>query len=99
MEDSLVSINSNEVILWIGCQFTVEIAGSYHGFFVGGQSTGSILDDGKNFCHSIVEGFLIDVEHFLLQLIYLIEDIFTFINRCILDGSLELFDFCLLLIG
>ena len=97
--DGFVAIDGDEILTGVSSQFAVKVGGSHDGLLVLGKATGGLFDNGENLGHSLVECFFVDVEHFLLQLVYLGEDVGTLVNRRILDGGLELFDFLFLLVG
>ena len=91
--DSLVTIDGDEVVGWVGCQLTVEVVGCNHSLLVLCETASGILDDAESCRQNLVEGNLILVECFLLQLVDLVEDSLTLVDRSILNLSLE---FCYL---
>ena len=99
MVDGLVAIDSDKVLTGIGCQLTVEVGSGDDGFFVFCKATGGLLHDGEHLEHHFVEGLLVNLQHFLLDLIDLCEDVCTLIDRRVLDGSLQFGNLCFLLCG
>ena len=95
----LVAVDSDKVLTGIGCKFTVEIGSGNDGLLVLGKASGCVLNNGKHLRKDFVEGFLVDVEHFLLDLVDLGKDIGTLIDGCVLDGSLQLLYLLFLLLG
>ena len=99
MIDGFVAIDGDEVLTGIGSQLTVEVGSRDDGLLVLCEATGSLLDDGKHFVHHFVESLLVDVQHFLLYLVNLCEDVCTLIDRGVLDGGLQFGNFVFLLCG
>jgi len=99
MIDSLVAIDGDEVLAGVGSQFTVEVGGRNDGLLVLGKAAGRLLDDGEHLGHHLVEGLLVNLEHFLLQLVDLGEDVGTLVNGRVLDGGLQAFNLCFLFLG
>ena len=89
MIDSLVAINRDKVFLGISSQLAIEICSSHNSLFVLCETTGCLFHDGKHLRHHPIKCFLVDLEHFFLNLIDLCEDISTFINGCVLDSCLQ----------
>ena len=87
--DSLVAIDGNEIVLWIRSQLAVEVCSSNYSLLVLSETAGSILNDSENLRQYLIEGDFILVESFLLQLVNLVEDTFTLIDRSVLNLSLE----------
>ncbi len=88
--NGLVAIDGDKVVGRIGSQFTVEIVGNNHSLLVLGKAAGGILDDAIGNRHNIVEGLLVLLERVLLKTVYLVENLFTLINRSFLDGGTQL---------
>ena len=86
----LVAVDGDEVLARVGCQFTVEVCGRDDGVFVRGEAFGRFLHDGEHFGHILVELVLVFVEYFLLQLVYLGEDVGALVDGSVLDSGLEL---------
>ena len=63
------------------------------------KETARRFADGEYLRHHLVERLLIDVEHFLLQLVYLGEDVGTLVDGRVLDGGLQAFNLCFLFLG
>ena len=97
MVDSLITVDGDKVLLGITGQFTVEVCSRYDGLFVLSETLGSLFYDGENLRHHLIERFLIDIEHFLLYLVDLLENAGTFVNGGVLDGCLQFCNFGLLL--
>ena len=96
MVDSFITINGNEVLLGISCQFTIKLSGSYDGLFILGKALGCLLDDGKDFRHHFVKCFLVNVEYFFLNLVNLSKDICTLVNRRVFNSCLQFSNLCFL---
>ena len=99
MIDGLVTVDGDEVLLRVTSQLTVEVCGRHDGLLVLGKAAGGLFHDGKHFWHHLVEGFLVDVEHFLLDLVDLCEDVCTLVDGGALDGGLQFVDAGFLLLG
>ena len=97
--DSLVTIDGDEVVGWVGCQLTVKVVGCNHSLLVLCETASGILDDAESSRQNLVEGNLILVECFLLQLVDLVEDSFTLIDWSVFDFSLKLSNLCLFFLG
>ena len=95
MIDGFIAIDGNKIFLRIGSQFAVEIGCGNNSFFVFGKSAGCIFHDTECHGHNIIKGFLVYIERFFLEFVYLIEDTLAFIDGCIFD---ILFQFCNLLL-
>ena len=86
--NSLVTIDSDEVFLWITSQLTVEIVCCNNSLLVLSKSACCLFNDGEHLGHDLVEGTFVDFQYFLLDFIDLGKDIGTLVDRCILDGCL-----------
>ena len=78
--DSLVAFDAHEVVL--GGQFTVEVVGGHYDLFVFGKAACCVLDDGERVRQGLVECNFVAFEHFLFELVDLVED-----NLAVFDGS------------
>ena len=97
--DSLVAIDGNEVVLWIRSQFAVEVSSSNYCLLVLCETAGGILYDSEHLRQYLVEGDFILVESFLLQLVNLVEDTFTLIDRSVFNLSFEFGNLSLLFLS
>ena len=88
--DSLVVFDSYEILC--SCKFTVEIICSNNHFVVLGKSSGCILHDAEGNRQYLVEHYFIFVQDFLFQLVYLIEDFLSLIDRRVFDFRLQTLD-------
>ena len=99
MVDGFVTVDSDEVFLRVTCQFTVEVCGSHNGLLVLGKTLGGLFHDGKHLRHHLVECFLVNVEHFLLNLVDLCKDVCALVDGGALDGALQFFNTGFLLLS
>ena len=90
MIDGFVAVDGDEVFLRVTSQLAVKVGGSHHCLFVLRKASSGILYNGKYFGTHLVKSLFIDFQGFLLQFVYLIEDILTFVNRCIFNGGFQL---------
>ena len=97
--NSIVTIDSDKVFLWIRSQLTVEVSSCHHSLFVLGKAACCIFDDSKSYRHHLVERLFKFVECFLFKFIYLMENRLTLINRSVFDGSFQFCYFLLLLVS
>ena len=88
MIDGFITIDGDEVLLWVAGQFTVEVSSCNYGLLVFSKTACCFLYNGKNLWHYLVECLLVDIQYFLLDLVDLSEDIGTLVDRCILDSCL-----------
>ena len=86
--DGLVAVDGDEVVGGISREVTVKLVGCYHSFLVLGKASRRFLDDGKHLWHGLVEFFFVDVENFLFELVNLLEQFGTLVNRRVLDSFL-----------
>ena len=94
-----VAIDADEVVARVASQLAVEVSGCHHSLFVLGETACRLLNDAESHRHHLVECFLIDFEYFLVNLVYLVEDSLTLVDRCFFNLSFELFYLSLLLFG
>ena len=73
--DGLVVLDADKILG--GGQLTVEVGGCNHDFLVLREAACRVLHDGKGRGQHLVQRFLIDIEYFLFQLVYLVEEFFT----------------------
>ena len=97
--DSLVAIDGNKVLLRIASQLAVEIGSCNNHLLVLGKAACGFLYDSEYLGHYLVQGLLVNLQYFLLDLIDLSEDIGTLIDRGVFDCSLQFFDTGFLLLG
>ena len=95
----LVAVDGDEVVFGILCKLTVEVGGGNHCLLVFSETTGCVLYDAESHRHDFVESLLVQVEHFLLQLVDGVEDRLALINRSLLNLSLQLGNLSLLLVS
>ena len=88
--DGLVAVDGDEVVGRIACQLAVELSGCNYRLFVLGEAACRILHNAEGCGQYLVECYLVVVECFFLQFVYLVEDTFTLIDGCVLDGSFQL---------
>ena len=96
MVDSLVAVNRNEVLPGICCQLTVKVCGSDYCFFILGKALSRLFDDGEDFWHHFIKGFLIDIENVFLNLVDLSKDVCTLVDGRIFNGCLQFGNLCFL---
>ena len=89
MIDGLVAIDGDKVFLGVGSQFAVEIGSRHNGLLVLGEAASRLLHDAEHLGHHLVEGYLIDVEGFLLQLVDFGKYLGTLVDGRVLDGCLQ----------
>ena len=87
--DGLVTVDGDEVLSGIGSQLPIEVCGCDDGLLVLGKPFGSLFHNGEHLRHHLIEGFLVDVEDFFLNLVYLCEDVCTFVDGRILDSAFQ----------
>ena len=97
--DCLIAINSDEVLLWIASKLAVEVGSCYNCLLVLSKAAGCLFYDSEYLGHYLVQSVLVNLQHFLLNLIDLCEYVGTLVDRSVLDCSLQLFDTSLLLLG
>ena len=88
--DGIVAIDGNEVVGRIGSQLAVELSSCDYSLLVLCKSAGCIFHDAESCRQHLVEGNLVVVECLFLQLVYLVEDIFTLVDRCVFDSGFQL---------
>ena len=88
--DGLVAVDGDEVFGGVGGQLAVEVGGRDDGLLVLGKAACGVFHNAESHGHHVVEGFFIDIERLFLQFVDLVEDGFTLVDGCILDGCLEL---------
>ncbi len=86
MIDSLVTIYIHKIV--VGSQFSVEICSCNHHFLVIGKTVGCTLDNGKHLWSCFVKCFFESVKHLLFQLVDLLKNGSTILNRSFLNGVL-----------
>ena len=86
----LVAIYSHKILGGIGCQLTVKIGGCDDGLLVLTESAGCVLDYGEGDRHNLIETFLIEFEHFLVELVNFLEYRLSLIDGCLLYRCLQL---------
>ena len=96
---SLFAVDGDEVVGWISSKVAVEVVGRNNGFLVVGESACRFLHYCINLRQGLIEFFLIDVKNFLLELVYLLKEFCTLIDRCVLDGLLDGFNLIFLLLS
>ena len=99
MVDSLVTVNSDEVLGRIASQFTVEIRGGNDGLLVLCKTTSRFLHDTEGYRHYLVKRLLIDLQGLFVELVYFVEDYLTLINRRVFNLRFQCIDLFLLLFG
>ena len=99
MIDSLVAIDGDEVLTWVASQFTVKVVSCHDGLLVLCEAASRLFYDGIDLRHHLVECFLVDVQHFLLQFVYLGKNLGTLIDRSVFDGGLQFVNLFFLLHG
>ena len=72
--NGLVAVDGDEVVLGVLSELAVEVGGSNYCLLVLCETTGCVLYDAESHRHDFVESLLVQVEHFLLQLVDGIED-------------------------
>ena len=89
--DGLVAIDGDKVLARVAGQFAVEVVGRDDGLLVLCEAACRLLDDGIDLGHHLVEGLLVFLEGLFLYLVYLGEDVGTFVDGGVLDGGLQAF--------
>ena len=90
--DGLVALNPHEVVL--GCQLAVEVVGCDHNLLVFAEAACRVLHDGEHRRQNLVQSLLVDLENFLLRLVYLCEDWLAVFQLGGLDCRLQLVHLC-----
>ena len=87
--DGLVAIDGDKVLAGVCSQLAVEIGSGNNRFLVLSETSGCLFHDRENLGHHLVQRLFVDLQHFLLQFVYLGEDVGTLIDRCIFDGCFQ----------
>ena len=85
--DSLVALDAHKVLR--GGEFAVEVGGGHGDFLVLREAACRFLHDGEGIRQCGVEGFLVTLEHFLFEFVYLVEDDFAVFDRRVLNLGVE----------
>ena len=93
----LVTVYCDEVLFRVGGKLAVEVCGSDNGLLVLSEAACRILHDAECHGHHLVESFLIYLQHFLLQLVYFVEDGLALVYRRVLYFCLQSLNLVLLL--
>ena len=94
MVDGLIALYLYKIMS--SSQLTVEVVSRYlyNTVLSVSQTIGSTLNDGEHLGTSLIQGFLQNLQHILLQLVNLMEDRSTVLNICIRNTILQFLNLC-----
>ena len=90
--DGLVVFYSYKV--FCRSQFAVEVIGRHHNLIVLSETSCCILHDAECNRQYLIENHFVFVKHHFFQFVYLVEDVFSFVDRSIFHSSFKFSNLC-----